>query len=35
MDFTLAEAEALDGIQLADSCGFGLWSLDTRTDWHG
>jgi tetratricopeptide (TPR) repeat protein len=31
-DFSLAEAEALDGIQLADSCGFGRWSLDIRTE---
>ncbi len=31
-DYTLGEAEALDGIQLADSCGFGRWSLDIRTE---
>src|SRR5262249_41741893 len=31
-DFPLAVSEALDGIQLADSCGFGQWSLDIRTE---
>jgi tetratricopeptide (TPR) repeat protein len=30
--FPLAAAEALDGIQLADSCGFGRWSLDIRVE---
>jgi tetratricopeptide (TPR) repeat protein len=30
--FPLAVSEALDGIQLADSCGFGRWSLDIRTE---
>ncbi len=28
----VALSEALDGIQLADSCGFGRWSLDIRTE---
>lgn len=32
LHFSLAESEALDGIQLADSCGFGRWSLDIRTE---
>ena len=31
-NFDLALSEALDGIQLADSCGFGRWSLDLRTE---
>jgi tetratricopeptide (TPR) repeat protein len=31
-NFALAVSEALDGIQLADSCGFGRWSLDIRTE---
>jgi tetratricopeptide (TPR) repeat protein len=28
----LAISEALDGVQLADSCGFGRWSLDIRIE---
>jgi tetratricopeptide (TPR) repeat protein len=31
-NFPLALSEALDGIQLADSCGFGRWSLVIRTE---
>jgi tetratricopeptide (TPR) repeat protein len=31
-DFPCAVAEAEAGIQLADSCGFGRWSLDIRTE---
>src|SRR5262245_19006563 len=31
-NFPLASSEAQDGIQLADSCGFGRWSLDIRTE---
>lgn len=31
-DFVTAVTEAEAGIQLADSCGFGRWSLDIRTE---
>jgi tetratricopeptide (TPR) repeat protein len=31
-DYPLAVREAEDGIQLADSCGFGRWSLDLRSE---
>jgi tetratricopeptide (TPR) repeat protein len=31
-NFGLAIAEAQDGIQVADSCGFGRWSLDIRIE---
>jgi tetratricopeptide (TPR) repeat protein len=31
-DFPTAVVEAEAGIQLADSCGFGRWSLDIRTE---
>lgn len=31
-NLTLAFSEALDGIHLADSCGFGQFSLDIRTE---
>jgi tetratricopeptide (TPR) repeat protein len=31
-DFDAAVAEAEAGIQLADSCGFGRWSIDIRLE---
>jgi hypothetical protein len=31
-DYARAISEALEGIQLADSCGFGRWSIDIRTE---
>jgi tetratricopeptide (TPR) repeat protein len=31
-NFSLASSKALDGIHLADSCGFGRWSLDIRIE---